>query len=282
MLPELMLRRFPADLPIFGAIVGAIGFAAFGYTAMYVEEHFGRPSSTFGLGYLFVPIWALIYGLLGFIVGLLVRFAWRRARPASAGPVRRTRSLQVSLITVVLLASAYGAARVLINEAQSQPEIIVDLGGVSHSLAPNSDPAVRSHTQLLGRDELTQSISWGHNDSTILIDGLRVQLSDRRRSSFVDLDARGLDYLTRIDAAPVFGPGQDEPFLVVVIAGRATGRRALVTVLSHDYQPLFQQRVYRFWELGSPPLEIRRNPTDGEELAVVGPECAESLILRLQ
>lgn len=144
----------------------------------------------------------------------------------------------------------------------------------------NSDSVVRGATQVLGRDETPQPVSWGRNDSAILIDGLHVQFNDRRRSPFVDLDATGLDYLNRIHVAPLFVRGKAEPFLVVIIAGRATGRRALVTVLSPEYQIVFQQRVERFWELASPSLEIRRDATDGEEIAVVGPDCAKSLILK--
>jgi hypothetical protein len=277
-----MLRRFPGDLPIFGALAFGLGFLAFGYTALYVELHFGRPSSTFGLGYLFVPIWALVYGMLGLAAGALVRFISRRAHPAPAGNVRRTRWLQLSLVAVVLLASVYGAARVLVNETQSQPEIVIDTGTIGHSVAANSDSAIRGAVRVLSRDETTRSISWGRNDSAILIDGLRVQFNDRRRSHFVDLDAAGLDYLNQIHVAPLFVRGKAEPFLVVVIAGRATGRRALVTVLSPDYQIVFQQRVERFWELSSTPLEIRRHAADGSEIAVIGPDRAESLILRPQ
>lgn len=276
-----MLSRFPNDLPIFGGVACALGFLAFGYTALYVEMHFGRPSSTSGLGYLFVPIWALIYGGLGFAAGALIRFIWRRTHPSEDGAIR-TRGLQLSLIGVILLASVYGAAGVFVNETQSRPAIVIDSGIVCHSIAVNSDLVVRGATQVFGRDEIPQPVSWGRNDSAVLIDGLHVQFNDRRRSPFVDLDATGLDYLNRIHVAPLFVRGKVEPFLVVVIAGRATGRRALVTVLSPEYQIVFQQRVERFWELASPSLEIRRDAADGEEIADVGPDCAESLILKPQ
>jgi hypothetical protein len=274
-----MLRRLPGDLPLFGALAGSIGFLAFGFTALYVEINFGRPSSTIGLAYLFVPIWALIFGIIGLAAGALVRFGWRRVRPEPTDDAKRTRALQLALLAIVLLASIYGATKVLINETFSEPAIIVDTGAVSHSLAQNSDTPIRGATQLLKRDEVAQSFPWGRNDSAILIDGLRVQLNDRRRSLFANLDARGLDYLNQIHAAPVFVRGKEEPFLVVIIAGRATGRRALVTVLSPEYQIVFQQRVYRFWEIASSPLEIRRD-AEGAEIAVVGPDCAESLILK--
>ena len=209
-----------------------------------------------------------------------MRRSHARDKIVSADGARRTRGLQLSLVAVVLLASLYGAATVFINETQSRPAIVIDAGIIGHSVAANSDPVVRGATQVLGRDETAQSISWGRNDSAILIDGLRVQFNDRRRSPFADLDATGLDYLNRIHAAPLFVRGKVEPFLVVVIAGRATGRRALVTVLSSEYQVVFQQRVERFWELASSPLEIRRDATDGAEIAVVGSDCAKSLILK--
>lgn len=278
-----MLSRFPNDLPTFGGLACAFGFLAFGYTALYVEMHFGRPSSTFGLGYLFVPIWAVIYGAFGFTAGALIRIIWRRTHPETADGANRTRGLQLSLVAVILVASLYGAVRVFINETQSQPAIVVDAGIIGHDMAANSDPTVRGATQVFGRDETTQAISWGRNDSAILIDGLRVQFNDRRRSPFVDLDATGLDYVNQVHVAPLYVRGTVEPFLVVVIAGRATGRRALVTVLSPEYQMVFQQRVERFWELASPtPLEIRRDATTGAEIAVVGPDCTKSLILKPQ
>lgn len=276
-----MLRRFPTDLPLLGALAGVLGYLAFGYTALYTELRFGRPSSTVGLGLISVPVWSVLSGIVGLLVGLLIRKVWKdgRANSTAQSPIS-TWWLPFALIGVVGFAASLGALDVLIYERQATPAILLDHGNLTHEFRANADPYVRGSVQLVEGDEVLRGISWGQNESEIWLDDLVVRVNDRGRVPYVDLKATGLDYVNQVHAARLFVSATSEPWLVVVISGRATGRRTLISVIAPDYRLIFQQRIERFWDLHSPPLEIRLDPTHHQEIAVVGPGCAQSIVLR--
>ena len=94
------------------------------------------------------------------------------------------------------------------------------------------------------------------------------------------MSTTALDYITRIHATQFYRPGGGDPLLAVVISGRATGRRAVVLVVSSDYKVFLEQRLYRFWELDAIPVKIRSDPSIRAEIVVVGPGCEKSLVLR--
>jgi hypothetical protein len=89
-----------------------------------------------------------------------------------------------------------------------------------------------------------------------------------------------LDYVTRIDAAELNATNGDA-WLVVVVSGRATGRRSTVAVLSPDYEKVYEERVERFWNLPS-PLEIHFDAVRRQEVAVIGPCCSLPIVLTLR
>lgn len=276
-----MLRRIPADLPFFGALALGLGFLAFGFTAVVAELHLGRPSSTSSLGFVFVPIGSLLFGVLGYLLGIVARLFWRGAKPESAEAAKGSRALQRVLAIVILLASVSGMATVLIYERASQPSVIIDTGIVSTAFAINSDLLVRGSKQVFNFGTKPEIVSWGRNESELSIEDLRVRLKDRGRPLNVNLTATGLDYVTYIHAAHLATSGDRDPFLILVITGRATGRRAQVVLLNPEYKVVYQHRIERFWNLDSSPLEIRLDPSSHREVPVVGPTCEKSLVLRV-
>jgi hypothetical protein len=96
----------------------------------------------------------------------------------------------------------------------------------------------------------------------------------------VVISTSALDYITKIDAVPLFTKTENEPLLAVVISGRATGRRAVVLVIAPDYDTVLEERLYRFWELDQTALEIRKEQLTGSENIVIGPGCDKSLVIR--
>lgn len=62
-------------------------------------------------------------------------------------------------------------------------------------------------------------------------------------------------------------------FLVLVVTGRASGRRALLVVLSRTWAVIYEERLERAWRGDSVPLQIRYDAGIGSEVAVVCPSC---------
>ena len=274
-----MLKRVPDDLPLFGALAGGFGFLAFGFTGMFVEVIAGRPSSTASLGIIFMPIWAALFGFAGVLLGTLAQTIWRRLKPNSPEAITKGSGLRLTLLAVIIGSSLWGVASVFIYEAGSKPTVMSDSGDVSVNTAANADTAVRKSIQLYGGPQSPQKIiTWGQNETQAVVGGLDIRLNDRNRSVGLNLKGSGLDYITYIHAASLTLSKYQNPFLVVVITGRATGHRALVVVIDGDYRVLYQSRIERFWP--NDPLEIRRAANTTEELAVIGPTCDEPIVLR--
>lgn len=275
-----MLKRIPDDLPLFGALAGALGFLAFGLTGMFVEVLAGRPSSTASLGFIFIPIWTALFGFAGLLIGALVQTIWRRLKPTSPEFVVKGNGLWVALLTIIMGSLILGTASVIIYEAGSKPTIIFDSGAISANSEINTDTSIRKSMLIYGGSQSPQNnITWGQNESKIVVNGLDIKLNDRKRSMDVNLKASGLDYITYVHAASFANSVNQNPFLVVVITGRATGHRALIVVLDADYRMLYQSRIERYWPIDGMPLEIRRATNNQGELAVVGPTCDKPLVL---
>ncbi len=275
-----MLKRFPDDLPLFGALLASLGYLAFGYSAVYATLHFGRPYSLIGLAMYFIPVWAGMYGIAGGLSGLLVRKLLARNPKFVADRFSLSRRwMPLALIGGICVGCVLGALTVLVNERRARPALLVDDGSIRQRLGGGDDRWVRSALPVFDGKTASASTVWGTNDSMILFYDRVVQFSDRFRARYADLDISGLDYITRIDAAPLIVDGPDKPWLVVVASGRATGRRAIIAVLAPDYGVAYQRRVERFWGLSPPPLEIRSDRTTGREIAVIGRGREQSLVL---
>jgi hypothetical protein len=278
-----MLKRVPDDLPLFGALAGGFGFLAFGFTGMFAEVIAGRPSSTASLGVIFIPVWAALFGFAGLLIGTLVQTIWLRLKPTSPEITTKGNGLRLALLAIIIGSSLLGVASVLIYEAGSKPTVMFDSGVVSASTVANTDTTIRKSAQLYGGSQSPQkNLTWGQNDTQIVVDGLDVRLSDRKRSMGINLKASGLDYINYVHAASFISSANQNPFLVVVITGRATGDRALIGVLDSDYRILYQSRIERYWPIDSGPLEIRRSANSHDEMAVIGPSCDEPLILKMR
>lgn len=119
------MRRIPADLPLFGALLLGLSLMAYGYTGMYTEFAVGRPSSTASLGFLLVPIWGGLAGLVGLVLGFSVRAVWRSVA-GTEEPDRRTWVLLATLACAIVAGAAVGAISVIQYEQEAKPGVRVD------------------------------------------------------------------------------------------------------------------------------------------------------------
>jgi hypothetical protein len=272
-----ILRRLPRDLPLFGALLLGLSLMAYGYTGMYAELEFGRPSSTASLGFLFVPIWGVLAAVVGLVLGFIVRAVWRRAKGPE--PERATWALLATLAFAVVASGGVGALNVIQHEQEAKPRIRFDSGLLIREFRSDSEKPVRASTTLYDSDHKTAGLSWGSNKSELLFADDRVLLRDAVSGSSAQFATGALDYITRVDAVPLSAT-RGPALLAIVISGRATGRRAIIAVIDENYKVVFEEQVQRFWELRDTPIEIRIRRTAADEYVVVGPRCNESVVLR--
>jgi len=273
-----MLKRLPADLPLFGALLFGLSLIAYGFAGTYTESAVGRPSSTASVAFFFIPIWGVVAAAIGLVLGLAVRATWRRVED-SEEPDRRTRALLVILGCGVVASAGAGAWTVIHYEQEAKPGIRFDSGLLVREFGPDSGTTVRAATMLYDYPGKPVTISWAGNNSELLVPDDRVVLRDTVTGKHAEFTTSTLDYITRVDALPVsVTPGS--ALLAIVISGRATGRRAIVAVIDESYRVVFEEQVQRFWQLGDSPVESRVRPPATGEYVVVGPHDNASLILR--
>jgi hypothetical protein len=103
-----------------GLVAGALGYAA--GAAVLVDAILDSPSSTAAIGFLFVPFYAVVPGLLGFALGCSTAYVvrWRRApgrRPGAAA--------LVSLVVLVLMLGGGGLLLVENGRRMRAVEIVL-------------------------------------------------------------------------------------------------------------------------------------------------------------
>jgi hypothetical protein len=270
-----MLRDLPDDLPLFGALLFGLSLVVFGYTGMYTEMAIGRPSSTAGIAFFFIPIWGVFAAAAGLVLGFIVRAVWRRLTELE----RRTWILPAILSCAVVASAGAGAFGVIRYEREAQPAVRVASGLLIREFRGDLGKAARSSTTLYDSDGKSAGISWARNDSELRLTDDRVIFRDTVSGKQAEFSNSALDYVTRVDAVSLSAP-RGRALLAIVISGRATGRRAIVAVIDDSYGVVFEERVERFWGLAETPLEIREAASAAGEYVVVAPFSNRSLILR--
>ena len=78
--PLIMEKRTSVSkwMPLATAFVAASFVASYMLAGLIGEAKLGRPSSTAAIGYLFVPVYSFIVGLVGLGVGFLLRALLRK------------------------------------------------------------------------------------------------------------------------------------------------------------------------------------------------------------
>lgn len=272
-----MLTRVPRDIPLFLTLAAGLGLAVYGFTELHMTA---RPSSTSGLAYLFIPFWSFVAAGAAFVLGLVVRTAWTRISREQQNPKRHWWVLPTLLVFILAGASSLGGFHAIETEKAAQPAVIVDAGKLDRAFVPDADTRIREGKLFYKFDRAPEQIVWGSNTSELVVGDYQVQVRDRGSSRRVVVSTGALDYITQIDAVPIALPQYAQPGLAVVIAGRATGRRAVVLVLAPDYEVLLEERLHRFWELQSAAVEVRTDQLTKGEAIVVGPGCEKSLVIR--
>ena len=236
-----MISRIPGELPRLLGVASALWHLVSGYVSIWADP---RPTSTSAIGYVFVPIVSVGVGVLGFLIGLVLRWVVRgfsingnngRHRPVLAASV---------LLAVVASAAAFGMWTVHIKEEQAQPRIFKSSKYLERLLSiPDGHP--EASASLLWDDSMASADKVVFGGDGVTVDVRNTQLvfqTNKRRSEPINLPA--LDYIRSIYAIIL----QDKPgheILIAVVDGRATGRRSAIVVLSDQLTIAYLELVKR-------------------------------------
>lgn len=250
------------------------GSIAFAYGSAFILTHlkFGRPGSTSSIGALFVPIYMLIAGGIGFLIGMGLEML----RKNESEQIRDSFHLKFFHWAVYCLfiggAVAMGVRSVLVTEERVKPALLLNQKWVKASALPEKKVVKRSGILVYGSSGPRRTFAWDKNKTGVFesnYGGLVV--SDVQNNMKCEIPIEGLDYVTSVHVASLLSRKGNFPVLVVVVAGRPTGRRAMVAVISSTYELLHLERRNRDWPIGTNPLEILQGDGRDAEIGVLGP-----------
>ena len=246
--------RIPNHLPLaFGLTIG-FSFAFYGMGALFYEMKFGRPSSTAAIALFTIPIISIVIGILGCLIAVVARFLWQIA----GFRVVAVNNFVAASACLVIIGTALGIGIVGAKrqEASTRPAILVNSGLVQEIAAGNDQMIIRPADIVFNTlGNIHTKVEWGGNSSVLyqMPNGLSVQQINGDKRCIVPTE--GLDYITRVYA--VHRASTDSrSTLALIIDGRATGKRAMLAVISADYKLLYAERLARFWNYFKCPLAI--------------------------
>jgi hypothetical protein len=246
-------------IPLFLAATVSSALLAFGFAAMWAEP---RPSSTAGLGCVFVPLWALAVGGVTFVLGLVIRSLWKR-------PIKISLlAMSIPYTVIVVAAGAAGVQVASRAELAAKPRVLIGEGRILAVKAP-LDAAPRSAARVPVEPDVKRISSKG-NELTVFNgqDGLAIELSGVQGPVF--LDTLGLDYVTEVQAVRV-GTRDGGSAFVLAVTGRATGGRARLLVVSATGNVVYDELVECEWRIDGAALEVRKAAGGSDDVVVVAP-----------
>ncbi len=238
-----------------------------------------------GLIFLILPIYSLVASVIAFYLSLAIRFVWLIwRRHALVQPENRQLKwwiLPGLLVLIVAGASLFGALEAVRTENAARPAVLIDAGKLQRIFVSNNAAVpVRKGKLLFRYGKAPEPITWGLNTSEFIISDNQIQIRDQTNSQQVTFSTTALDYINEVHAVPVWFAEYSQPLLAVVVAGRATGRRAIIVVVSPDYDVLLEERIQRFWKINSNTIvDVQKDPSGKGEAIAIGSDCEKSLII---
>jgi hypothetical protein len=118
-----MKFKYPNSLPFIFAAVAAIPFASYYFALMFGELVFGRPSSTWAIGFVWIPFLLFRPALAGFIFGSLLWLFFRWQKKSGEVPRKVSLALFILLVLLSLFGVGTGLRKVDEHEHYHAPEV---------------------------------------------------------------------------------------------------------------------------------------------------------------
>jgi len=269
------MYALPEGLPAFTALLTASTLFVFGVSSSIVEMICGRLTSTSGLVLIFMPFWAALLGLVGLILGGVLRLVWTTVSYRHVAAERSRPWMARVFLAVQGIAVVSGASLAFYTEVRATPRVIQDLGKVKAVSVPTVDASDRRKADLLWLDDKTGTIAWGSNVTSVDVPRPSKQAAlvrDASRGHVVRLSDPAIHSITRVEAVPLRS-GDGDAYLIIGVVGREFEDRALVAVLAGNYEVVYRELIQRSGCFGEPILEAVRH--DGRDMVVLeAPSCA--------
>jgi len=249
---RIISDKFPTNIPqILSPFIGAI-FLSYYLTGLIFEMKFGRPSSTSAIGFVFIPIYAVFLLLIGYAVGLIIRFIVSRFTAERTLSKKAIYTIYVAFLAVILVSSIAGGVSFKIYEDRQKPHVIINSSAVSklpdvQYLESNQTDA-KFLLSIFEDDKIKNgTLTW--NDKTIHFrlakDTNSLVVLDEIGAQLLQIDLSELDYITRVYAVPVNIDASKKKGLAVLVNLRSTSRRSVLLIYNAEKKLLYQELLYR-------------------------------------
>jgi len=237
-------------MPLASAIVPACFVAAYMLGGLIGEEKLGRPSSTAAIGYLFVPVYSFIVGVIGLGVGFLLRLFLRKSGERN---LMSPSSFFLRLAVVVVAVSGIGVwlalDSVVAYEKANAAQIIRDSGYFAKvKLNRDNVPSVtkRSLSNWTFQQPNQPPFVWNTKQYTVRVtDSTLMTIGIESQAHTIKHDFRGRTYLTEIEALPVKWSQKQPEYLAVLARLRATSFRSMLLIYDPNGSLLYEELLER-------------------------------------
>ncbi|TDP39159.1 hypothetical protein DEU29_10354 [Idiomarina aquatica] len=266
--------RVSSTIPHLFAFSFCIIFAVHGYVSLEATSALDRPSSTFALGYLFLPIYAAIQLGIGYLLGFIFRFLLRRFRFDLT--FSHIKQLVIAFgITIILSGfSGYSAyQQVVENVALKTPRIISNAGRFERRNSIPVGAKKVAASSILTYDANTSGITW--HGAPIVADvkdnTLILKSGEKPRLSY---DFSGYTYVSSINILTVQQSSQQ--WLALLVKLRPTSGISMLLV----YDALGQLRYEELLSHCQPKQSLTLYEAAGNNLLVAN-SCEDPIVLKL-
>ncbi|MDO8446499.1 MAG: hypothetical protein Q7T53_10440 [Deltaproteobacteria bacterium] len=273
-----MFTRFPKQLPLFLALIAGLAPIAFFWGGMFYEIKYGRPSSTSSIGFIIGPIYGLIVSGIGYLIGIVARSIWSKFTSSELSPLKVKAWSFLIVALSITIPIFLGVSTVSKYIKGTEPAILHDVGVFRYSTDTVPVSQIKPSAKIFEAYKSSDSLKWGNNETRILVSDGGYLIKDILNGKSCALPFSGLDYVTRVYGVPLRSANEAHPVLALVITGRATGRRAVLAVVSKDYELLYAERIDRFWPLDMNPLAVFSGKKSNIDMGIVGPGRDEKRI----
>lgn len=253
---------------MFGALCMIVSGGYF-VASMVAEATIGRPSSTFAIGYIQVPIAAMAVGAVGFAMGTFIAQQIDRYRPQWEHFINVKSPIALSIFLIissfgVYLSANLGYTNVKDFEERSKPHVISDKRLLlkvfslpfnsprfqdavkTWDLSKESDDLIHSFiTWIVGADKMTPSISWNSRQVTVVSDRDIILIRDDARKKISQTDLSKYNYTRELWAVPVRFQLQEQEYLAVFANLRSTSNRAMVLIYNPEGALVYHEILER-------------------------------------